>query len=281
MANSEQAEFWNRGGGQVWVDFQSDLDQISREAGERLLAAADPQPGEVVLDIGCGAGATTFAVARAVAPGGHVLGLDISGPLVARARAAIPDDIGERVAFALGDAQVQAFQPGRFDLAVSRFGVMFFDDTVAAFRNVLTALRPGGRVVFAAWQGPEANPWFALPKAIGERRLGADPPADPDAPGPMALRDPARVLPLFAEAGFAHAEAAPLAVDMHHPGGVEALVRLSNRVGPVSRMLRERGTDADREAMADDLRAAFAPFEAADGIRVPAGIVMYRAVRPD
>lgn len=285
--NGDQAEFWNGGGGQVWVDFQSDLDQVGAQAGQRLLEAADPQPGEVVLDIGCGAGASTLALARAVGPRGQVLGLDISAPLIARARAAAsaganaaPAGTAGQVRFELGDAQVQDFPPGRFDLAVSRFGVMFFDDTVAAFRNIHAALRPGGRAAFAVWQGVASNPWFALPKRVAEARLGADPPGDPGAPGPMALRDPGRVLPMFAAAGFRDERATPLQVDMHHPGGVRAVTDLMTRIGPVSRMLRDRGTNADREAIANDLRDALAPYATADGIRVPAGIVIYSAVKP-
>ncbi len=192
--NAAQADFWNSDPGRRWVRFQEGLDSIHASVTDVLLSAARPQPGERVLDVGCGAGAQTFALASAVGPDGAVTGIDFSAPLLERA-AERRDELGVgNVTFQLGDAAVESFPTGTFDLAASRFGVMFFDDPVAAFRNIAAALRPGGRIAFVAWQGQEHNPWFALPHRLAVERLGEGAPSLPDAPGPMAFRDADRVL---------------------------------------------------------------------------------------
>lgn len=279
--NAEQAEFWNSAASRYWVTRAADFDAINRELTERLLAACAPEAGEQTLDIGCGGGTTSFALADAVGPEGSVLGLDISEPLLSLAETRRQGRGDANVAFQLGDAEVHRFEPAGRDLVISRFGVMFFADPVAAFRNIGAALRPGGRMVFVAWGGPEANPFFALPQAAAAARLGPLPDVPPEAPGPMAFRDPARVAGLLRAAGLAEVRAEPTDVDLHHPGGVEAMVALTTSVGPVSRALRETGgTEADRAAIAEALRTAFAPFATPDGIRVPARVIYYFAARP-
>jgi SAM-dependent methyltransferase len=243
-----------------------------------LLAAARPEAGERVLDIGCGAGAQTFALARAVGPDGAVTGVHFSAPLLARARER-QDAVGAgNITFRQADAQTDDLGEGVFDLIASRFGVMFFDQPVVAFSNLATALRPGGRMAFVTWQGPEANPWFTLPHRLAVARLGEVAPAPPDAPGPMAFRDTERVLDILAAAGFVDCKADEIATELHHPGGVEAATMLATQIGPVSRVLREKhGTDADREAIGAELVSSFERYRTADGIRVPAGVLIYTA----
>lgn len=282
-ANAAQAEFWNVGPGQTWVRRQTDLDALLGGVTDLLLAAAAPRPGEAALDVGCGAGASTFALAAAVGPAGRVTGLDISAPLLARAearRAEFGLGLGD-VGFLLADAQDHPFPPQGFDLVASRFGLMFFADPVAAFANMRRGLRPGGRIVFAAWAGPERNPWFALPQGVAAARLGAEAPADPDGPGPMAFRDLDRVRGLLAAAGFTAVDAALAQTELHHPGGVAAVVDLASEVGPTARLLRERAAgEADRQAIAEDLAAALQPFRSPDGVRIPAGINLVSARAP-
>jgi SAM-dependent methyltransferase len=252
-----------------------------REITDRLLAASAPEPGEAVLDVGCGAGDSTFALARAVAPSGHALGLDLSAPLVARAEERRRELGLGNVGFELGDAQDHAFAPGGFDLAASRFGIMFFADPVAAFRNIATGLKPGGRMVFVAWAGPEGNPWFALPQRAAVDRLGPAPPMPPEAPGPMAFRDIERVVGLLQAAGLDRCRGEARDVELHHPGGIGAALDLAGVIGPIPRMLRDKGGTADdRAAILDRLRADLEPFRSPDGIRVPARINLFSATRP-
>ena len=280
-SNQGQVDFWNADPGRNWVLFQPEMDLVMAGVADLLLLAADPAPGESAIDIGCGAGATTLAVARRVGPQGRVIGIDISEPLLARAEERRRESGLDHTSFLLADAQDHAFSRGMADLILSRFGVMFFADPVAAFRNLGAALRPGGRMVMAAWAEVEANPFFSVPGRIAATRLGPPEPSDPDAPGPMAFRDVGRVTGILQDAGLDEARAERREVDLHHPGGVEAVVTLLTAIGSIPRLMRDKcGTAADMDAIRDGLRAAFAGYASADGVRVPAVINLYTAAKP-
>jgi ubiquinone/menaquinone biosynthesis C-methylase UbiE len=148
--NADQSEFWNLGPGRNWVRYQADLDAIHGPVTDLLLEACAPQEGERILDVGCGAGASAFALARAVSPSGHVRGVDLSVPLIQRAEERRRELDLPNISFEVADAQDHAFESQSFDLVASRFGLMFFSDPVAAFRNIASDLRPGGRIAFAA-----------------------------------------------------------------------------------------------------------------------------------
>lgn len=279
--NAGQIEFWNSGPGQNWARHQQALDTLHEGITRLLIDAAAPAAGERVLDIGCGAGASTFALARAVGARGEVLGVDVSAPLLERAEARRRELQAGNIAFLQADAQVHRFEPGAWDLAASRLGTMFFADTAAAFRNLCSALRSGGRLVFVAWQGPEQNPWFTIPQELAVARLGPVAESPPEAPGPMAFRDPERVLRLMRDAGLGDCRAEPASAELHHPGGVEAAVALAQHVGPISRTLREKGGSAqDLAAIAEALADALQRFRSDDGVRIPAALTVFSAVRP-
>jgi SAM-dependent methyltransferase len=276
--NAAQAEYWNAEAGQGWVTYQADMDLLLEGVTARLVAACAPAEGTRVLDIGCGAGGSSLALAESVGPRGRVLGLDISEPLLARAEARRRKRGLDGLRFEVGDAQTYAFAPGGFDLAASRFGMMFFADPAAAFRNIATGIRHGGRLVFAAWAGPEHNPWFSIPQRIIAQQFGPSPEPPPDAPGPMAFRDAERVLGLMRAAGLASPAAEPVAVDLHHPGGLDAGLRLLGGIGPVVRALGTRPVTSEARAdLFEALGVALRPMVAADGVRVPARIMLYSA----
>ena len=156
IANTAQAEHWNSGDAiEHWLRNQDRYDRMLQPFADLILQTAALQPGEQVLDVGCGYGATTLEAARRVAPG-PVLGVDLSGPMLSVAKDRAAGSGLANVAFEHGDVQVYPFGPARFDAVISRFGVMFFEDPVAAFANIRSAVRPGGRLVFACWQ-PLAN----------------------------------------------------------------------------------------------------------------------------
>src|SRR4051794_13440073 len=151
-----------------WLDEQDRMDRLLRPLGARMLEAATLKSGESVLDIGCGTGYTTIAAWHAVQPGGTVTGLDISPPMIDRARArataaAVPVD------FFVTDVQTHHFPRNAADVAISRFGVGHFANTVAGFANIATALRPGGRLVFTEWAPGETNEWMTLVDDIARR----------------------------------------------------------------------------------------------------------------
>lgn len=278
-ANAGQAEFWTTGPGLKWAAHHARLDALFATITTELLDRAAIAPGEDVLDIGCGAGDSTLAAADRAGPGGRVTGLDISETLldVARQRAAGRPEIR----FVLADAQTHAFAPARHDLLLSRFGLMFFADPVAGFRNLAQALKPGGRAVFVTWARMEANPWNRDAKAVGVARLGPVPADDPRAPGQFAFAEIGYVTDILARAGFRDITGEETPSNLHVAGRAEDAAELATGIGPVSRILRENGgTEADRAAIATDLADLFRAYEGPDGVRVPALLNHFSARRP-
>jgi SAM-dependent methyltransferase len=159
--NADQIAYWNGPGGQRWARRQQEQDILLAPAADVLIDRAGPKAGERIIDVGCGSGVTTIAFARKVGPSGHVLGVDVSGPMLERARQSAPKDLP--VEFALADATIYPFVPASIDLLASRFGVMFFADPAKSFANMRKALRPSGRLAFACWREPRENPVFMTP----------------------------------------------------------------------------------------------------------------------
>lgn len=269
--NSAQAFDWNGNSGERWLANQERLDRMLAAYGDAAVVAAAPQPGEQVLDIGCGAGATTLDIARLVRPDGFVLGVDISAQLIGRARACAGE--GSGVAFLLSDASREAFAPSRFDLLFSRFGVMFFDDPVAAFAHMRLALKPKGRIVFVCWREAAQNDWTRLPMAAIRGIVPPAPPGDPEAPGPFSFGDRGRVTRILTDAGYS--DVAFEAID--HPilfglgatreAAIDDAVDHALEVGPLGRALADQPDDVRVRAIAA-VRAAFAEKVGPDGVRI-------------
>ncbi|WP_375691514.1 SAM-dependent methyltransferase [Pseudooceanicola sp. LIPI14-2-Ac024] len=280
-ANSDERAFWNADPGETWVARQDILDELHGRVLDLVLDAAGLSPGDRVLDIGPGAGATMVAAARAVGPAGRVLGLDISEPMSARANAWLAQEGLSQAEVRVLDVQTDTAGETGFDVALSRFGVMFFDDPVAAFTRIRGLLRPGGRLAFAAWAPAEHNPWFGEALEAAVARLGRPPAGDPDAPGPLAFRDPARVTAILDAAGFTAVTATP--TDTHLPvaAGLDAAVALARHIGPGARVMRlMQGTEADLEAILADIRTRFAAYDTPQGLQIPARVNLVTATAP-
>jgi SAM-dependent methyltransferase len=189
-------------------------ERLTTEVTPRLIAELAPQPGERILEIGSGGGLVALEVARAVAPGGSVVGFDISEPLVGLAASRAAERGVENVRFVAGDAQTDDIPGGPFDAVTSQFGVMFFADPTAAFTNIRRHLSPGARLVFACWQGPAQNPWF--PMAILAKYAPPPPPAASSGPppSPFAFADPDYVRGVLEGAGFGNVSCEPAAIDV-------------------------------------------------------------------
>lgn len=275
--NADQIAYWNAIAGQVWARYQTQLDRQIEPLGLEAMRALAPQPGEAILDVGCGCGQTTLELARRVGPGGRVLGVDISELMleVARHRPRPQPDLA--VSFQNADAQAADLGDGVFDGVFSRFGVMFFSDPPAAFANIRRAMKPDGRLAFVCWRPLAENPWMSAPLAAARDLLPPQPPPDPTAPGPFAFANPERVRMILAAAGLARIEIRSF--DFAIGGGaLEETVDLSLHVGPLSLALRE--TPALKEPVAAAVRNALAPFEGRDGVmRMPAGVWIVTARR--
>lgn len=280
-ANADQADYWNSGPGQKWITFQESLDQLFLSVNERLLARAAPRPGDRLLDIGCGTGATTMAFAAEVGAQGSVVGVDISGLLLERATARKTEGTFDQVAYILADAQTHAFESGAFDLVLSRFGVMFFNDPVAAFRNLAGALRPGGRLCFASWASLSDNPWFEVPRNAAARRLGRPAPVSPKAPGPLAFAETDYVLGILKEAGYGAASAEVEQVGLFDPGGVETAAFLASNIGPSARIVKEfKGTAEDVAEIGKETAKGFQRYAVEGGACIPATLNFFTALKP-
>ncbi len=200
--NAQQIEYWNEVSGARWVEMNDVIDAQISALGEAAMALAAVVPGERVLDIGCGCGQTSLQLAERVGDAGQVVGLDISAVMLARARERAEASGQTNTSFRNADAQTESFA-GDFDVLFSRFGVMFFASPEAAFANLRSALRPGGRLTCLTWQSLGLNPWMQVPLAAAAKHLPpAGPPPDPTAPGPFAFADATRVEGLLAAAGF-------------------------------------------------------------------------------
>ena len=278
-ANAGQAAFWTTGPGLKWAALHARLDALFAPITAELLDRAATAPGENVLDIGCGAGDSTLAAAQRAGPEGRATGLDISETLLAVARQRAAGRPETR--FVLADAQTHDFAPASYDLLLSRFGLMFFADPVAGFRNLARALRPGGRAVFVTWARMEANPWNRDAKAAGVARLGPVPVDDPRAPGQFAFAEVGYVTDILARAGFTEIAGEEVPGHLHVAGRAEDAAELATYIGPVSRILRENGgTEADRAAISADLANLFRAYEGPDAVRVPALLNYFSARRP-
>jgi SAM-dependent methyltransferase len=269
--NADQIAYWNGPGGQRWADRQAAQDILLTPVADLLIDRARPKAGERIIDVGCGSGATTIAFARKVAPTGHVFGIDVSGPMLARARQSAPKELP--VDFALADATVYPFDPQSFDLLASRFGVMFFAEPALSFANLRKALKPSGRLAFACWREPRENPFFMAPLQAVYKHVPKLPQQGPEDPGPFAFAAEARVHRILGEAGFAGIEMEPcnLALDVAIGSGLDAAVQSALEIGPASRALEGHPEDV-RAAATNSIREALTPFASGQTVPLPAAI---------
>jgi SAM-dependent methyltransferase len=272
--NRDQAALWNDTSGQSWVELQGVLDRMLAPFAIRLVDEAFPGAGARALDIGCGAGATTLAMARRLGPAGLALGADISRPLVEAATVAAADAGLPHARFVLADAQVHAFERHYFDALLSRFGVMFFDDPPAAFANLHRALRPGAPLAFVCWRTPAENPFMtAGPRAIASL-LPPAPPPDPLAPGPFALADADRTRGLLAGAGWTDVTFERF--DVPTEISPDDLARYAPRIGGVALALRN-ADEPTRARILEAVQAGYEPFTQGGVVRFAAAAWLVRA----
>ena len=276
--NAEQIEYWNVQASPTWIAQNARLDAMLAPLGLAAMDRARPGAGERVLDVGCGVGQSSLQLAGRVGPRGSVLGVDISAPMLARARERASAEKLANVVFENADAQTFAFTPNSVDLVFSRFGVMFFADPGAAFANLHRALKGGGRLVFVCWQALAQNPWMSEAIAAIAKHMQLPAPAAPDAPGPLSFADAARVRGILERAGFRSVAHEPLVGELLLGQTIDEAVDFATEVGPASRALRD-ATEAQRAAAKASIRESLAARATTAGVRMGYGAWIVTAER--
>ncbi len=266
-ANADQIAYWNGKSGLKWAEDQEKLDAMMQAMADVAVAAAAPVMGESIIDIGCGTGATAVALADLVGPEGRVLGVDVSRPMLEVARSRIGDRAN--LAFAEADAAATHFEAASADLVFSKFGVMFFADPEAAFRNIFAAVKPGGRLTFICWRALQENPFATLPMGAALKYLPPQPKPAPYAPGPFAFADPVRVGHILTQAGFKTPAFAAFDTTMVVGRKPESAAREAVLVGMASRLLLE-ASDETRAKVIEDLTVTYEAHMTPDGVKLPA-----------
>jgi len=273
IANQEMAAAWNGLSGRAWVDEQQLLDRTYAPIEKLLVDEVAAVGARTVLDIGCGAGATTLAVARSLGARGQATGIDISDPLIAVARARAQRE-GLPAQFIRADAQTHKFEPASVNLVISRFGVMFFDNPVAAFANLRGAATAAGQLRLVVFRAVEENPFMTTAEHAAAPLLSNLPPRKPNAPGQFAFADSVRVRRILEDSGWQGVGLAPVDIECGFPAA--DLERFFTRLGPLGQVLRE-ADESTRLRVIREVRAAFEPFVHGDQVRFIAACWMISA----
>ncbi|GIG88225.1 class I SAM-dependent methyltransferase [Plantactinospora endophytica] len=275
IVNTDQAEAWNGPEGANWAEQGDRDDPVNAALTGALLAAAGIGPEDHVLDVGCGTGETTRLAAR-LADRGRVTGIDLSAPMLEQARAAASAAGLRHVEFVRSDAQVHPFPDASFDVAISQFGIMFFADPVAAFANLRSALRPGGRLAFVCPRDMADNAWYVAP--MSALRQGRGTGRLPES-AMFSLADPVRLTHVLGRAGFTDVRPRPLDAPMNFGRDVEQAADWYLGSGPVMAVLQQENgptAKAARAILVETLR----PYEGPEGVRIPGANWLVTAVRP-
>jgi ubiquinone/menaquinone biosynthesis C-methylase UbiE len=261
--NEEQTALWNGVVATAWIEVQPLLDTVLQPFEDLLVQAVAAKSAYSVLDVGCGTGATSLAVARMLGGNGRCSGVDISEPMIAVARARAARD-GSEATFICADAQTCPFESASFNMIISRFGVMFFADPVSAFANLRRAATDNAELCFLAWRTPGENPFMTTAERAAAPLLPKIPPREPDAPGQFAFADSGRVARILEEAGWAEVDIQPVDGPCAFPE--KELVRYFTQLGPLGRVLHE-ADEQTRIRIIATVRAAFDPYVHADEVR--------------
>ena len=267
--NIKQKQFWSGAGGDVWVDKQREMDIMLNPLGERVIQGLDLKEETKILDIGCGCGATTLEIAKIVNQG-EVIGVDISEPMLERATQTASDMALTNISYQVKDVQVDEMPNNYFDIAFSRFGVMFFEDPFEAFNNINLSLKDDGQLSFVCWQHASLNPWQSLSIQVIKEFLDLPAPP-PKSPGPFAFEDKSYIEEILNASGFR---------DIEIKDNQEDIVMFSGKsireacedyltINPVVTEMLKNSPSELREEILEALIGKFSNYHKDDGLLFP------------
>ncbi|MBM13049.1 MAG: SAM-dependent methyltransferase [Halieaceae bacterium] len=270
MLNADQIAFWNGDMGVNWVEYDALIEAMLSPVGDRVLDTLSLSAGTRALDVGCGCGHSTLSLASLIGPGGDVTGIDVSAPMLALAEQLAAQETGVRasVTFLESDAQTHSFDPESVDVIFSRFGVMFFEDPVAAFRNIGSALTTNGQLAFCCWQPRAVNPFMTLPAIAALELLPAPPETPPRAPGPFAFEEALYIDSILTAADFSYISVTPISHPLIFGSGlsVEEIVERLVNIGPIAQMVREAPEDFQQPVRDKVIEAVSPHYEQSTGM---------------
>jgi len=278
--NAGMAEFWNGNGGKNWVSREARLESSLTIFGQQAIDAGGIRSGQRILDIGFGCGETTIELAQKVGPKGQVNGVDISLAMVEAAEKKSLEKGVANVTFECGDAQTKAFPVDNYDLVFSRFGVMFFDDPVGAFKNIYSSLKPGGRLAFICWAPRDQNAWVGLPLQVVAKHLSLPPPPGSDEPGPFSLSEASRVRDILGAAGFANISVESFQTPFVLGGDVDEASSFLMQLAPSGSAINNAEADEETRArIALDMAKLLESHESDSGVSMKAAALLVTATK--
>jgi len=265
IANQEQREFWSDIKGDLWVTLQPRIDTMLATFGDKALDTLNPQSGERILEIGCGTGTTTLALGDRVGASGEILAADLSQPMLSKAIERANLGAQRPITFVEADAQVHNFPAATFDAVYSRFGVMFFDDPVAAFSNIRKAVRPGGRLAYVCWADRKANPWIRIPAGAAKACLDLPAPPPDDAPGQFSMENEGRVQQILHDAGWSDIGLERFTVDGSIGSDAADAASFITKMGPMSEPFALADPDTQHKTL-QVIEEALTPYANDSGV---------------
>jgi SAM-dependent methyltransferase len=278
--NAGMAEFWNGNGGKNWVSRETRLESSLKIFGQQAIDAGNISPGQRILDIGFGCGDTTIELAQKVGPKGQVHGVDISVAMVETAEKKASEKGVANVSFECADAQIETFPVDNYDLVFSRFGVMFFDDPIGAFKNIYASLKPGGRLAFICWAPRDQNAWVGLPLQVVAKHLSLPSPPAIDEPGPFSLSEEPRVSGILGAAGFADIAVELFQTPFVLGGDVDEALSFLMQLAPSGSAINNAEADEPTRArIALDMAKLLESHESEKGVSMSAAALLVTATK--
>ena len=267
VVNVDQQQFWNEVKGDFWVTLKVRIDALLLPFGTTALKTLEARPSERILEIGCGTGATSNKLAELVGSTGEVTAVDLSKPMLDKARASALEKGSDVLTFREADAEVYPFAENHYDAVFSRFGVMFFDDPIAAFRNIRRAVKPKGRLAYVCWASRKDNPWIRVPTGASRPFLDIPAPPPQDSPGQFAMERKERITEILVESGWSDITIKKFEIDHFMGITLNDAASFICQMGPMSEPFAGATSKVQVECVAA-VEEALQPFNGKDGVRM-------------